>query len=127
MIVAFNDILIIFLMIRGGFLIILFWCINSIRFNYNLPRYQIQCFHESVEKNSRYQISIKGESSSYYLHVVDKKPLHEDTRTVGAEYKYYSAFAENNDVLTFCIGNLGNSSIYFDVQFHHGIYLEDSF
>lgn len=99
----------------------------SIRFNYNLPRYQIQCFHESVEKDSRYQIAIKGESSVYYLHVVDKKPLHEDSRTVNAEYKYYSSFAENNEVLTFCIGNLGDSSIYFDIQFYHGIYLEDSF
>lgn len=30
-------------------------------------------------------------------------------------------------MLTFCIGNLGNTTIYFDIQFYHGIYLEDSF
>lgn len=30
-------------------------------------------------------------------------------------------------MLTFCIGNLGKSPIYFDIQFYHGIYLEESF
>jgi hypothetical protein len=114
-------------MIRGLCLIILLAVAASIRFNYYLPKYQIQCFHESVEKNSRFQIAINGESSAYYLHVVDKKPLHEDSRTVNAEYKYFSAFAEESEVLTFCLGNLGNASIYFDIQFYHGIYLEDSF
>lgn len=57
-------------------IIILLTLTSSIRFNYYLPKYQIQCFHESVEKDSRYQIAIKGESSEYYLHVVDRKPLH---------------------------------------------------
>ena len=108
-------------------LIILLTAATAIRFNYYLPKYQIQCFHESVEKDSRYQIAIKGESSEYYLHVVDKRPLHEDSRMVGAEYKYFSAFSESNEVLTFCIGNLGKSPIYFDIQFYHGIYLEESF
>ena len=48
----------------------------SIHFNYNLHKYQIQCFHESIEKDSRYQISIKGETSDYYLHVVDQQAVH---------------------------------------------------
>ncbi len=115
------------LMSRVLCLIIMLSIVAAIRFNYNLPKYQIQCFHESVEKNSRYQISVKGETSVFYLHVVDRKPLHEDSRTVNAEYKYFSAFAEESEVLTFCIGNLGNTTIYFDIQFYHGIYLEDSF
>ena len=33
---------------------------TAIRFNFQLLSYQIQCFHESVEKDSRYQIAIKG-------------------------------------------------------------------
>lgn len=57
-------------------LILTYQLASSIKFNYILPKYQIQCFHESVEKNSRYQISVKGDHSAYYLHVVDKKPLH---------------------------------------------------
>lgn len=89
--------------------------------------YQIQCFHESVEKDSRYQIAIKGEKSQYYLHVVEHNPVHEDSRTENAEYKYYSAFAGESTVITFCIGNLGETQIYFDIQFYHGIYLEDSY
>jgi hypothetical protein len=78
---------------------------NSIRFNYVLPMYQIQCFHESVEKDSRYQIWIKGDSSQYYLHVVEGEYVHEDSRTENAEYKYYSAFAGSSSVISFCIGN----------------------
>lgn len=73
----------------------------------------MQCFHESVEKNSRYQITVKGEISGYYLHVVEKQVLHEDTRVINAEEKYFSAFAEENGVLTFCIGNLAEQSILF--------------
>ena len=104
-------------------LAVLSYLTSSIRFNYNLPKYQIQCFHESVEKDSRYQIEVKGEISNYYLHVVDSRPLLEDSRTEGAELKSYSAFADRNEVLTFCVGNLGSSDIYFDIQFYHGIYL----
>jgi hypothetical protein len=58
--------------------------VSAIRFNYLLPMYQIQCFHESVEKDSRYQISIRGDSSLYYLHVVEGEVVHEDSRTENA-------------------------------------------
>lgn len=81
---------------RWVILAVLAYLITCIRFNYNLPKYQIQCFHESVEKDSRYQIEVKGETSNYYLHVVDSKPLLEDSRNEGAELKSYSAFADRN-------------------------------
>ena len=100
---------------------------HSIRFNYNLAKYQIQCFHESVEKDSRYQIFTKGETSRYYLHVVENEAVHEDSRTINAESKQYSAFANASTIITFCIGNLADEAIYFDVEFYHGIFLEDSF
>lgn len=100
---------------------------GAIRFNYELPRHQIQCFHESVEKDGRYQVSTKGEDSRFYLHVVEMKTVHEDARTTGAEFKQYSAFASIDTIITFCIGNLADHSIYFDVQFYHGVFLEDAF
>ena len=87
----------------------------AIRFHYHLPLYQVQCFHETVEQNSRFQIAIKAESSAYYLHVVDKQPLHEDSRTTNAEYKFFSAFAEHSEILTFCIGNLDDKWMLLDI------------
>ena len=80
-----------------------------------------------MEKDSRFQISIKGETSEFYIHVVEHEPVHEDTRTSNAEYKQYSAFANENTIITFCLGNMGDKSIFFDVQFYHGLFLEDSF
>ena len=100
---------------------------ETIRFNYNLPRYQVQCFHETVEKDSRYQVSVRGETSEFYLHVVEHQAVHEDTRSSGAEYKHYSAFANNDSILTFFVGNLGEQAVYLDIQFYHGIFLEDNF
>ena len=29
--------------------------------------------------------------------------------------------------MTFCVGNMGSKSIFFDIQFYHGLFLEDSF
>jgi hypothetical protein len=37
--------------------------------------------HETVERDARYQIIITANSSQYYLHVVDKTPVHEDSRS----------------------------------------------
>lgn len=109
--------------IKISLIALLIWSLSSISFNYKLPLYQMQCFHESVEKNSRYQISVKGQISNFYLHVVEKKVLHEDSRIINAEYKYYSAFADDSGVLTFCIGNLAEQPILFSIEFHHGIFL----
>lgn len=59
--------------------------------------------------------------------MVENETAHEDSRSKNAEFKQYSAFANSSTIITFCLGNLGDQSIYFDIQFYHGIFLEDSF
>lgn len=66
------------------------------------------------EKGVRYQIDLKGNSSQFGLQVNERSTIHADSR-IDEQYKFFSAFANTDIGITFCVNSLTDSPIELEV------------
>ena len=67
-----------------------------------------------AEKGIRYQLDVKANSVLFGLQIYEQGPVHTDTRT-DQEYKYFSAFANTDSGVTFCLNSLTDNAIELQI------------